>query len=178
MSELYLVRHAQSFANIRDFTAFGNIDSPLTDRGIGEAEGIKKTFQDEYGIDPDMYDKPVAVSAYKRPQQTAELAGFQNRIELPLINESDVDRDILSGTDVIRKHQAERWVPDETKARASEFFDGIRSGELPYEICFTHGMFIAGFLLECGARSVKVRQPFTEDRGYVPKLARIIKITL
>jgi broad specificity phosphatase PhoE len=178
MKEILLTRHGQAFANKRDFTAFGNVESPLTERGIEQSTGLNRTFKTEFGIVPEEYGQPVAASEYTRPQQTARYAGFKFIDVLPLINESDVDREVLSGTDVISRHRTERWVPDETKERARELFDRIREGDLKYDIYFTHGMFIAGFLLECEARRVEVGYPFTEERGYVPLQASIIKVTL
>lgn len=176
MKEIYLVRHGESFANKRDFAAFGNVDSPLTEKGIEQAKGLQTIFHGQFDIDPCCYEEPVAVSEYTRAQQTAEYAGFQNREVLPLINESDVDRDIMTGVDVIRKHKAERWVPQETRERACELYTRIKDKDLPYKVYFAHGMFIAGFLLECNVRLVEVARPFDEKRGYVPLQAEIIKL--
>lgn len=178
MAEILLVRHAQSLANKRDFTAFGNMESPLTDRGVEQAQGLNRVFREEFGIVPEEYDRDVAVSQFTRPQQTAKHAGFVNLVVLPLINESDVDREVASGVDVIKRHKRERWVPDETAERVSTFFDRVKSGEIDHEIFFSHGMFIAGFLLECNVRLVEVAAPFTNKRGYVPLQATITKVVL
>jgi hypothetical protein len=178
MSEILFVRHAQALANVRDFTAFGNLESPLTEHGIEQAEGLKETFRSEHGIEPDTYDEPVAVSEFTRPQQTAQYAGFRTTEVLPLINESEVDREIIAGVDVIKRHKEQRWTPDETKARAAKLFDLIQSGELSYGIYFTHGMFIASFLLECDERLIETAYPFTEKRGYVPLQASITKLSI
>ena len=173
-----MVRHAQSYANKRDFTAFGNQDSPLTERGIAQASALNAVFRGEFGIVPEEYQRPVAVSEYTRAQQTAKYAGFLAMDVVPLINESDVDRDIMSGTDVIKKHKHERWVPDETAERAHQLYERIQTGDFAYEIYFTHGMFKAGFLLECSRRSIELPVLFTDDRGYVPLQATVTKVTL
>ena len=53
-----MVRHAKSYANQRDFAAFGNVDSPLVEKGMRpdlpeEAKraklDLKKIPKDEYG---------------------------------------------------------------------------------------------------------------------------------
>lgn len=178
MSEILLVRHAQSYANKRDFAAFGNVDSPLTEKGIQQAEALKQTFDEEFGIAPEDYDRPVLASTFTRAQQTAMHAGFRNVDISPLINESDPDLDevVMSGSDVIRKHAGERWVPDGVTQRASTFLDHVRDGELNYGIYFSHGMFIAGVLLECNVRLIEVAVPFDEKRGYVPLQTAIIKL--
>lgn len=169
------MRHGESYANKRDFTAFGNIDSPLTEKGIAQAKGLHGTFLD-FGIDADSYEQPVAASEYIRAQQTAQYAGFQRMDVLSLINESDVDRDIMSGVDVIKKHRAERWVPNETKERIHELYTRIQDDDLKYQVYFAHGMFIAGFLLKCDVQLVEVGRPFDGRRGYVPFQAEIIKL--
>jgi broad specificity phosphatase PhoE len=74
MAEILLVRHAQSYANLRDFTAFGNIDSPLTDKGIQQAQRLGDIFSEQYDIMTGQHKVPVAPSEYKRAQQTAEVA--------------------------------------------------------------------------------------------------------
>ncbi|HVX23759.1 MAG TPA: histidine phosphatase family protein [Candidatus Saccharimonadales bacterium] len=176
MTKILLIRHAQSYANKRDFTAFGNEDSPLTDRGIEQALALNGLFKAEFGVTPESYDKPILASTFKRPQQTAEVAGFR-RIDInPIINESDVDEEIMNGRDVIKKHCDEHWVPESVKQRASDFIDQVRDNELDYEIYFTHGMFIAAVLLECDVRLIEIAAPFDEKRGYVPLQATITEL--
>lgn len=128
MSEILLVRHAQSYANKRDFAAFGNVESPLTEKGIQQAEALKQTFSDEFGIVPEEYGHPVLASTFTRPQQTAMHAGFRNIDINPLINESDPDLDevVMNGSDVIKKHANERWVPKGVQERAAIFLDQVR----------------------------------------------------
>ncbi len=77
MTDILLVRHAQSFANKRDFTAFGNVESPLTEQGIEQAQVLKETFRTEFGIDPDNYRNPVAVSELTRTQKRSILCAAQ-----------------------------------------------------------------------------------------------------
>ena len=178
MSEILLVRHAQSYANKRDFTSFGNVESPLTERGVGQAQALNEVFRVEFGIVPEEYEHPVLASSYTRPQQTAQHAGFKYIDTNPLINESDVDNDTMTGNDVIKKHCEERWVPVSVKERASSFLDQVIEGGLDYDIYFTHGMFIAAVLLECDVRLIEVGAPFDEKRGYVPLQTAVTKIGL
>lgn len=178
MPEVLLVRHAQSYANKRNFAAFGNVDSPLTDKGIEQSIGLWAVFRDEYDIDPLEYDQPVLASEYIRPQQTAERAGFRYIHVNPLINESDVDRDIMSGVDVIAKHQAERWAAKESHQRARRFIELVRTGELVYKIYFSHGMFIASVLLELDQQQESLGHIFDKKRGFVPLQATIIQTRL
>lgn len=178
MKEILLVRHAEAYANLRNFTAFGNLDSPLTETGQAQTAQLRETFQTEFDIDPESYVGAVATSEFTRAQQTAELTGFKNIDTLALINESDVDREIVQGKHVVRRHQAERWVPNETVVRVKNLFDRIQTGELEYDIYFTHGMFIAGCLLECDARGIQVGRAFHEERGYVPDRASVTRIAM
>ncbi|MFI5271030.1 MAG: phosphoglycerate mutase family protein [Candidatus Saccharimonadales bacterium] len=178
MSERLLIRHAQSYANKRDFTAFGNEDSPLTDKGIGQAHAINGVLRAEFGIVPEEYERPVLASTYRRPQQTAEVVGFRDIHVSPIINESDVDDESMNGRDVIEKHAQEVWVPDSVRARAGDFVDKVQSGELDYEIYFSHGIFIAAVLLECDVRLIETAVEFDENRGYVPLQAAITKVEL
>lgn len=178
MAEILLIRHAQSYANKRDFTAFGNVDSPLTEKGVKQALELRTTLPEEYGITPAEYDSPIAVSEYTRAQQTAQLAGFTKQHIRPAINESDVDWEVESGIDVIEKHMSERWAPESTRDRAGKFIDSVSNGELDYEIFFTHGMFMATVLLECTVRQIDIDVPFDEVRGYVPLQTGIVKLEL
>ncbi|CAN5165263.1 hypothetical protein BH09PAT3_BH09PAT3_4020 [soil metagenome] len=178
MAEILLVRHAQSYANKQDFTAFGNVESPLTERGIEQAVALNGVFRAEFGIVPEEYDRPVVASAYTRPQQTAQHAGFQHIDINPLINESVIDSRLESGKDIVKRHSLERWVPESVRQRASDFVDQVHSGELNYEIYFSHGVFIAAVLLECDVRLIEVAVPFTEDRGYVPLQAAVTKLDI
>ncbi len=178
MTEVLLVRHAQSHANKRNFAAFGNVKSPLTERGISQAQGLGYVFRETYGIDPLHYDRPVLASEFTRPQQTAEHAGFTKIDTSSLINESDVDRDVMSGVDVIDRHRKERWAPSESLERAQKFIELVRSGELAYQIYFSHGMFIASVLLELDQPVGSISQPFDEKRGFVPLQATVIKVNL
>lgn len=178
MAEIFLVRHAQSYANKRDFTAFGNIESPLTERGIAQAVALKGLFKEVIGVFPEEYEWPVLASTYTRPQETAKHAGFRNIHTDPIINESDVDREIMSGLDVIKKHCREHWAPPEVQKRAQRFIGLVREGELGYEIYFTHGMFIASVLLELDGGAEATTYAFDAKRGYVPLQATITQVEL
>ncbi len=181
MQELLLVRHAQSYANKRDL-AFGNVESPLTERGIGEAVKLNKIFREQYGITPELYDRPVLASSYLRPQQTAAFAGFQEIHTNPLINESDHEAEIRSGLDIIARHARERWVPDMLAERARELIEKVRDEELTYQIYFTHGFFIAAVKSALAAEPANPTDPplfeWDEKRGYIPRLATINPVTL
>lgn len=177
MTKILLVRHAESQANLRDFTAFGNIASPLTEKGIMQVKDMSAEFRSLYGIDPKNYESSVLSSTYARPFQTAEVAGFRNIERSPAINESDVDEEILQGINVIKKHRMERWVPKEVSDRAIEFIKLVRSGELGYEIYFTHGLFIAAVLLELEKEGDST-YVFDKERGFIPLQASITPVTI
>jgi len=183
MAEILLVRHAKSYANKQDFTVFGNEDSPLEDeKGIPQAIALNGLFKQHHGISPESYSHPVLASKYVRPQQTAQYAGFEYIDASELINESNLERAHLSGKDAIAKHARERWVPDETKERAIRLIECVRSGELAYEIYFTHGLFIAAVMLqlsdEAEIRGYDFPHVFGEKRGYIPDLATVTSATI
>lgn len=178
MKEFFLIRHGQSYANLRDFTAFGNHESPLTEKGISQAIELRQTLRNNHAIESSHYVDTVAVSELVRAQQTAEHAGFKKVSIIPLINESDVDEEVMQGIDVISKHRSELWVPSETKSRARELYERIRDRDMRYEIYFTHGMFIAGFLLECAVQLVEIHKPFDSNRGYIPLLTEVVKVCI
>lgn len=179
MAEILLVRHAEAYANKRNFVAHGNIDSPLTDKGKAQIPGMIQDLQDEHDIVPSTYKPYIMASEYTRAQQSAQLAGFRNIHISPLINESDVDWEIIAGTDVVGKHQAERWSPEADRERARSFIDQVSSGELSYQIYFTHGMFIAAVLLELELiHEGNIPNKFDDKRGFVPLQAAITKVTI
>lgn len=173
MTEILLARHAQSWANKRDFTAFGNMESPLTEKGIQQALTLGQLLRYEYGIDPELYGAPVLASEYVRPKQTAEVAGFRNIHIDGLINECEMKEEITSGIEVIKKHREERWVPEKTKENAKRFIDLVGQGDLGYEVYFTHGMFIAGVLLELDEQGIRHAYTPDDQRGYVPLQASV-----
>ncbi len=173
-----MARHAQSLANKRDFTAFGNRESPLTEKGIQQAVALGQLLRNEYGIDPAVYDLPVLTSEYVRPKQTAEVAGFRNIHINGLINECEMKEEITSGIDVINKHTSEGWVPEQTMKNAQQFIEQIREGTLGYEVYFTHGMFIAGVLTELRDQGVAFDYEFDPGRGYIPLQASITALDI
>jgi len=181
MPEILLARHAQSYANRRDY-AFGNATSPLTVRGIGQAVGLNKTFRDEFGITPETYERPVLASAYLRAQQSASFAGFQEVEVNSIINESDVDTEKTNGNEIIRRHAEEMWLPEQVDGRAKEFIEQVKAGELPYQIYFSHALFIASVVSNVVREQLESGQPaqhtWDKDRGYLPRLATVTKITL
>ena len=180
MTKVLLVRHAQSTANTGD-VAFGNFEAPLTDHALKhQIPQLRKELIDEYGINPDEYDRPVVASEYHRTHQTARELGFRYIDKTGIINESDIyHSDTLAGVDVVQKHVEEGgWLPEEELARAQEIIDHIRRGTFEYEIIFSHGMVIAGILSELnkrrGSKSIKP----DAERGYVPLQAQIIQIDI
>ncbi len=178
MAQILLARHAQSYANKRDFTAFGNMESPLTEKGIQQAEALGRLLRHEYGIDPELYDAPVLASEFVRPKQTAEVAGFKDiRID-GLINECKMREEMGSGIDVIKKHCEERWVPKDTRENAKIFLDRVSQGNLDYEVYFTHGMFIASVLLELDEQGLRHDYDPDEQRGYVPLQASVTQLNI
>lgn len=183
MSKIYLVRHAKAYANLRDFTAFGNEDSPLEPKkGIPQALQLGKVFINECGIVPITYDKPVLSSTYKRSQQTAEVAGFRYIETHSVLNETRFGEKDLGPAETVIKHARERWIPDETRARAERFIDMVRQGELQHQIFFSHGIFIASVRLvladEAHPPGKEVPDEFHPKRGYIPDLASISPVDI
>jgi hypothetical protein len=178
MTEILLARHAQAYANQRDFAAFGNRESPLTDHGIEQTKAMNQAFRSDFDIIPEEYPRPVLASTFVRPQQTARLVGF-NVIDISSkIDEARVDEEVMSGINPVEKHANERWVPDSLKEPVASFLDEVQGGSLRYEIYFTHGMFIAGVVLECEARGIDHGIPFDAKRGYAPLQAAITKLVV
>jgi hypothetical protein len=179
MTEILLIRHAKSFANARD-PAFGNEMSPLNEDGEMQAVALNSEFRVSHDIDPELYVATVAVSEYLRTQQTAELARFKNTRILPLINEAIIAPDMLVKGKIVAKHQSERWVPSDLQDRADEFIKQVRSGELPYEIYFTHGFFVAAvknkIATEYEARGEISPYVFDDARGFIPELATVTRV--
>ena len=69
----------------------------------------------------------------------------------------------------------ELWVPPETQDRVDELYEEIESRRFSYEYYFTHGMFMAGFVLSGLTRGIDVRIPFDEQRGFIALQAAGIK---
>lgn len=182
MAEVLLVRHAKSYANLRDFTAFGNRESPLNDEGIVQAIHLFDTFMSQHGIIPTDYEPDVLASDYTRPQETARHAGFRNIEINELVNESDFDRESIGGINIVLKHAKEKWVPEETVERAARLIELIRTGQLGHQIIFTHGLFIATVLTQLEAEprenGATFAHEFSETRGFIPRLATIVPVTI
>ena len=176
MAEILLVRHCQSEANKRNFAAFGNEESPLTEKGrTVQADELRAKLIDRV-MDPAVYPRRVMASTLRRTKETATCVGFsEDAIDVgPEINESNVEGEVLSGINVIQKHTHEGWVPEETKMRAERFIELIRSRSLDYEIFFTHGLFIASVLTVLDSPDYQ----FDVKRGYIPLQASITPITI
>lgn len=177
MPELLLVRHSQAKANRGDFAAFGNKESPLTEKGRIQCVGLRTVLKEEYGIDPEMYTQKVAVSEYVRPQETAREVGFTAMDICPVLNEPDFSRGTMTGLEIVRKHRKERWAPDEARIQARDLLDMITSHRFPYFLAFTHGIFTASVLLELEEAGHDMSSyNFDPKRGYVPLQAGVTRI--
>lgn len=176
MSEILLIRHAESEENLGKFTAFGNEESPLTEKGkIVQSLGLRAELLGR-GIDPAKYSKRILASTLRRTGETAICVGFKEDLidRSSDINETDVRKDVLSGIDIIKRHKTEGWIPEETRVRAERFVEQFQAGELEYEIFFTHGLFIASVLTVFEGHNIA----FDAKRGYIPLQASITPLTL
>lgn len=179
MTKILLIRHAESTANKGD-VAFGNFEAPLTDNGLdNQIPNAKKELIDKYGINPDEYDRAVAVSEYYRTYQTAKALGFRAINKLEIINESEIyNSGELAGVNVIHKHvNNDGWLPEQELARARKIIEGIQNGSFNHEIIFSHGMVIAGILSELNRRGIMQIEP-NAKRGFVPLQAQITQIEI
>lgn len=174
--KVLLIRHSESFANINDFAAFGNQDSPLTENGIAQSQGLEIALT-HMGYEK---DAEVAVSTYKRAQQTAEVAGFAKRRVINLIDESALDESVFNWGDnkPIEHHAKDGWIPLETLLRAAQLVHFIQAGYYPFPIYFTHGLFIAGVLTVCKIAGIETNYPFDPERGYVPLRAQVVPLEI
>jgi broad specificity phosphatase PhoE len=178
MAEILLVRHAKSYANTQD-TAVGNVEAPLDHKGIKQVIGLRKDLRNRFQIDPESYEELVLSSFFRRALETAELAGFEQIDISELIAEAEVPKDMLGRGMLVAKHAKELWVPDEVKPRSREFIDKVRSGDLPYHIYFTHGMFIASVLMDLLDESQNPEtfsHHFSPERGFIPGQATITTV--
>lgn len=176
--QVLLVRHAESYANKADFTAFGNEDSPLTEHGEQEAFNLGHRLIHEYGVD---LGTVPAASEFTRAQQTAQGAGFVDFDVLPILNESDLDPAEFDWTDANKpmdKHVREHWVPFETLNRAEQFLHDVRMHKINYPVYFTHGLFIASALMFCEEVGLPQSRTFDPVRGYVPLRAEVVPIEI
>ncbi len=176
MSEILLIRHGESAANVGQRTALDQKRAPLTPLGRQQSRELNSELKTRFGITPETYNKPVASSTFVRPMQTALVAGFCSIDFLPLIDESDVAHQVAGGLNAIAKHRDERWAPEETKLRVSEFHDKLVASELDYEIYFGHGLFWGEFLYQCDERGIHTSATFCERRGYVPLQGAVIRV--
>jgi broad specificity phosphatase PhoE len=181
MTSILLVRHAKSYANARN-PAFGNIDSPLDDKGVEQAKVLGVVFKTMFAIDPPSYSQAVLASEYLRPRQTAEIAGFQHIETNPIINEAVFSPAQLSGRKIVEQHRRERWIPEPLAERAGRFVSLVRKGELEHSIYFTHGLFIAAVVSQLSREFEDSGEvsPYTFDpeRGYIPPLATITSVVV
>lgn len=175
-----MVRHGKSFANKQD-TAVGNMEAPLDHKGIKQVIGLRKELRNRFHIDPDTYEEQVLSSFLRRAIESAELAGFEQIDISELIAEAEVPKDMLGRGLLVARHAQELWVPDEVKPRSREFIDKVRSGDLPYRIYFTHGMFIASVLLDLLNESKNPEafpHYFSPERGFIPPQATVTPVEI
>lgn len=169
MSEVLLIRHAQSRANQGDFVTFDNLSSPLTEKGLMQCDDLRVRLACEYGIDPFVYGDSVASSEFVRTQQTAQVVGFRQIDPVPILNEPDFSRGTMTGSQIVHKHQRERWAPKEARAQARQLIDSLETGKFTYLVAFSHGMFTATVLLELEETGHDMSSyTFDPERGYVP----------
>jgi len=179
MTKVLLIRHAESTANKGD-VAFGNFEAPLTDNALNnQIPNARKELIEKYGINPDEYSRPVAVSEYYRTYQTAKELGFRAIDEIEVFNESEIyQSDELASLDVIKKHvDDDGWLPEQELVRARQIIENIKNGTFDYEIIFSHGMVIAGILSELNRLGAMAIEP-DNKRGYVPLQSQIIQIEI
>jgi hypothetical protein len=98
-------------------------------------------------------------------------AGFSHVETDSLVNESNLESLGMNGTEAVKRHLNEGWVPDETLVRAKRFITLVRSGDLGYQIYFTHGLFIASVLTELNTEEHRYEP--SAKRGLIPNLATI-----
>ena len=91
-----IVRHAETDATRQTKDDFGPLGAPLNGQGRISAQKLHKKLAAQ-GVD---FSQSVAVSELQRTQQTAIIAGFNNLVVNPLLNEIDggdpdkIDKDI------------------------------------------------------------------------------------
>lgn len=182
-AEILLGRHGKSRANAQNL-AFGNKNSPLTEKGIAQSWQLEHAFKEKYGISPAEYRKAVAVSEFLRAKSTAHCTGFMLLREEAIINEYELPPGQKTG--ILMRHRREGYVPPELSDRAAQFMEDVRSGNLPYKIFFTHGFFIAAVLdlisKEHEARGEVSPHVFNDKAlggmGYIPDLATLTAVDL
>ena len=157
MRTVLLIRHAESTGNRYDRHLFGSEGAPLSGLGQSQARELGQKLE-EHGID--MYQR-VATSELIRTQQTAQLAGFENRIVYSSLNEirHGLDRETIEN--LIKQKKV-------TPAALNAARKILHNPPTEY-LWFTHGMLIAaiGELLE-----------IAKNELFIPDFASITKITL
>jgi broad specificity phosphatase PhoE len=178
--ELLLIRHAEAFANVGDFAAMGNYGSPLTEKGrLEQCPDLRTRIHNQFGFFPEEYESVVVGSEYRRPRETALYTGFRRIDVNPLLNEPDFSTGIMTGKEIVAKHQKERWAPEEARIQARRLIECILNDDFPYFIAFTHGMFTATVLLELETSGHDMSgYTFDEKRGYVPLQTGVTKLIL
>lgn len=152
-----VVRHALSSANIKGSPSYGDPEARLVDEGIEQGEKIGITLARSYGINPAL--TPVAVSNHNRTDETADAAGFLNRVPYAALNEVENWKDIPNLRDLIRAGQ----LPPQAIERAR-----LVLSQPPREsIWITHSLVIAGL---CAVLEVHQDKHITPNFGEIREL--------
>jgi len=157
-----VIRHGLSQANNREnygTPAFDNPDAPLMPEGRRQAIALGARLATEFSID--IAAEPVAVSAMRRPQETAQAAGFKNLNIYPELNE---EKGGLSDADIVAAIAARR--PPEAARAAARFLIARPPQE---KIWITHGLLIAALCQELGVY---------EETRFTPRFCEIRELPL
>ena len=157
MKDLWLIRHAESLANIGESTSTPR-EIPLSEHGLKQADDLANSIDER----PDL----IVVSPYIRTRQTAE-PFFELypavEVETSLVQEFtylSVSRCRGTNSAQRRPWAAEYWeradpnycAGDQSESfaefigRCSRFTSQIREREFELAFVFTHGQFIQGLL--------------------------------
>lgn len=146
MSKL-VIRHGRSEANVRDGSkdekpAFGAPLAKLEPEGRDQAKALGSRLQKEHGLV--VTQTPVAISTFKRTEETAELAGFTRRKAYHVLGEVDHG---LSPTAVREVIARGAFPPASHKAAVAVLENPPAEG-----VWVTHGLLIAAI---CDVLGVK-----------------------
>lgn len=132
---LYLVRLAQSYANLKHLSHGSSWAAGLTENGIRQATTLVLPFDT---------DQPVRVSELRRVQLTAHYAGYNNIIVDPRLNET-----MTRGASSFRRLASllkKGWLPEDTLMQAEDFFMQLP----PERLLFASSLTIASFCRVAG----------------------------
>lgn len=150
MRTILVLRHAHSTANVTEVPstitaedlAFANKSAGLTKRGEDESDKLAIVIPLKYGIHTD--SAHVAVSEFKRTQQTAKRLGFQDDLITSYPELNEVEHDMALGT--LRTMLRQNQIPPVALRTADATLQ-----QSPKEgIWVTHGLLIAGLCAVLG----------------------------